>query len=297
MRVQCRIKIKVSTSPGESGSGRLKTDRQTLKKKIESLGYRFDPVGMGSGSYYLCSIVEDENSEKIELVREAILSEGYKEVRTAIIPKADRRSSFNFGRLREYSKSDLDQSEYLCLGPSSSAARMADWANTTSEGYVLTVNQRLKNKSDFGWLDVIIVPYVSDSGKNQLECGDLLGLQCKPAIFDKPEKASKQLYELTSAITMPPCLLPIQNGNGEVVPENWNEGERIWDDGGYVPPILKFRREEANCLGPFDIARTRELIGSRSQHYRHQYIVSQRFRKTVEAMRVRTVDFLPVELI
>jgi hypothetical protein len=294
MRVQCRIRIEISAAPGESGSGWLKTNSQSLRRKIESLGYIFEPMGMGS--YYLCTIVEDENSKKIELVREAILSEGYKEIRNAIIPKADRRSSFNFGHIREFSKSDLDQAEYLYLRVGLSAARIADWAYTSCDGYVLTVNRRLKSKSDFGWLDIITVPYVSENGKNQLECKDLVGLHCKPAIFDIPEKAPKQLYELSSTITMPPCLLPVQNGAGEVVAENWNEGERIWDEGGYLPPILKFRRVEVTCLGAFDIAKSRELIGSRSQHYRHQYIVSQRFREIVDAMKVRTVGFIPVEL-
>lgn len=270
------------------------TDSETLRNQVEALGYRVEP--MAEGKYHLCKITEDEASERIETLRDSMIREGFKEVKTAIIPKANRRSLFAFRRLRKFTKRDLDRAEYLRLNVKG-LNRIADFARTSAERYVLRTSDRLKNNLDFGWLDIVIVPYVSEKGRKQLEVESFEGIRFVPAIFDEPENAAKQLYELTSTLTMPQCLLPIQNNDGDVVGDDDAEGARIWDDAGYVQPILKYRREEVEAMGVFDIAKTREQIGNLPQHYRHQYIVSQRFRKHLEAMKVRSVDFVPVELV
>ena len=96
---------------------------------------------------------------------------------------------------------------------------------------------------------------------------------------------------------MPPCLVPIQNGFGEVVQDESHGLGQYYDDAGYVQPILKFRKSEVEALGTFDYARTAERVGGMPQHYRHQYIVSQRFRKFLEAKKAHTFDFVPVELV
>ncbi len=161
----------------------------------------------------------------------------------------------------------------------------------------MKANNRLKNGLDFEWVDVVIVPYVSEEGREQLKGGNFEGIHFDPAIFDQPEKAVKQLYQLTSTLTMPPSLLPIQNLDGDVVTEHGNEVARFWDDAGYVQPILKYCRDEVKAMGAFDIAMTREQIGYLPQHFSHQYIVSQRFRQHLEAMKVRATEFVPVELV
>lgn len=292
--VSCKLNIEFSPKPGENRGGWVCANSQSLRMACEELGYSAKP--MSQGEYHLCEIDEEEGSDKLDAVRDVLIRAGLKEVKSTIIPKPNRRDSFAFRCIRKFSKRDLDQAEFLRLNVMG-LSKIADFSQTTAEGYVLKANKRLKNNLVFGWLDIIIVPYVSEKGREQMERESFTGIHFKPAIFDEPEKAVKHLYELTSTQTMPPCLLPIKNDDGEIVAEDWKYGARIWDDGGYVLPILKYHREKVETMGAFDIAKTRELTGHNPRHYRYQYIVSQRFRQHLEAMKVRSVDFVPVELV
>jgi hypothetical protein len=260
------------------------------------MGYAFERHGTTEYAEWYCQIIEKAGSPEWENVRNAILETGLRECEVTTIPRDERKTCFAFAFERKFSKRDIDGAKYLRLNVKG-LQRIADWKETASDGYVLKTNKRLKNNLDFGWLDIVIVPYVSEKGREQLEAKSFSGIRFVPAIFDEPEKAAKQLYELTSTQTMPQCLLPIQNNNGDVVGNDDAEGARIWDDAGYVQPILKYRREEVEAMGAFDIAKTREKTGNLPQHYRHQYIVSQAFRQHLEAMKVRSVDFVPVELV
>lgn len=292
--VDCELNIELTPDPGDNLCGWLKTDDQGLRPEISSLGYEWTP--MGRGEYHMCKICEPEGSESIEKVRQLILQAGFSECHTTVIPKTLRRTHFAFRHMRKFTKKDLDLAEYLRLNVKGSQ-RIADRKEKTETGFVLKANGRLKNKLDFGWLDVIIIPYVSEKGRAELEGKNFEGIEFEPAIFDQPEKVAKQLYQLTSNLTMPPCLVPIKNSDGEVVKDESKEVALGWDDAGYVQPVLKYRREEVEAMGAFDIAKTREQTGNLPQHYRHQYIVSQRFRQQLEAMKVRSVDFVPVELV
>lgn len=296
--VTCELEIESSTSLNGNSTGRVITNSERLKKKIEDLGYTLVPMALGT--YHLCTIVESEGSNKMEAVRDAVLSEGFNEVKTSIIPKADRRSCFAFKYWRKFTKQDIKQAEYLCLKIKVNKEIIADYAHTSPEGYVLKVSNRLRSKLDIGWLDIVLALYVSEMGREQLQGGNFTGIHFEPAIYDQPEKYKeiKQLYQLTSTLTMPSCLLPILNKDGEIVDEHWKEGgTRAWNDGGYIQPILKYRREEVAAMGAFDIAKTRETTGFNPRLYRHQYIVSQRFREYLEELKVRTVEFVPVELV
>ncbi len=70
----------------------------------------------------------------------------------------------------------------------------------------------------------------------------------------------------------------------------------MWDDAGRVQPILRYNRAEIEKVGEFDFAKTRELIGGMKKHYRHHYVVSQRFRKAILDGKYRWIDFVPVEI-
>lgn len=294
--VDATLSISVGDADNLSIRGHLKTHNDGIKIQLERLGYQFETYGSKDNEYFLCKVAAKEGSSELNRVRSVLIDAGIRESARTVIPKKDREGQFAFKYIRNFNRNDLDQAEYLRLNVMGHQ-RIADWRETAAEGYVLKANKRLENNLDFGWLDIIIVPYVSENGRKRMEKEGFLGVRFEPAVFDEPKRASKQLFELTSVLTMPPCLLPIQNDDGDLVAEDWKLGARIWDDAGYVQPILKYRRKEVEAMGAFDIAKTRETTGNLPQHYRHQYIVSQRFRQHLEAMKVRSVDFVPVELV
>lgn len=72
---------------------------------------------------------------------------------------------------------------------------------------------------------------------------------------------------------------------------------RDWYDGGYRPPEMTFRRGEVEALGQFDVALTREVVGSFPRWYRPEVIVTQRFRQVLRKMKNADVGFNPVHLV
>ncbi len=294
--VDATLSISIGDANNLSIRGFFKTHNDAIKTQLEKLGHEFELCGSKDNEYYSCKISGKEDSSQLNNVRSVLLDAGVKEATRTIIPKDDRKDHFAFKYIRNFTKRDLDRSEYLRMNVKG-IQRIAVWKDTISKGFVLKSSPSLKNSLDFGWLDIVIVPYVSEKGREQFELERFEGIHFEPAIFDQPEKATKQLYQLTSTLTMPTCLLPRQDNDGEDVHEGLEVGARIWDDSGYVQPILKYLREEVETLGSFDIAKTWEQIGNLPQHYHHQYIVSQRFRHHLEARGARSVEFVPVALV
>lgn len=288
------LNIEFTASPGENIFGWLMTSSSKLRSEIESFGYDLQP--MRRGEYDLCKIREPEGSKRTEAVRAAVLSAGYIECDRTIIPRGQRRTHFAFKKVRTFSKEDIENAPLLLLGVKG-LQRIADWKETTKAGYVLKAGSRLKNNLSFGWLDIVMVPYVSAEGKGELATAGLDAIDFEPAVFDLPEKAAKKLYRLTSNIKLPRSLTRVRNLSGETMPLEDRENGHYWDDGGYVPPVLKYRFEDIKALPRFDIALTCEQIGARLELYRQYCIVSQSLRKQLEKMKVRTVEFIPVDLV
>ena len=296
MKAQSCFRITYGEKNGRSIASNLRIESQSLKVAMEDSGYVFDTLGLGENKYYSCLIEEPEGSEKLELLISLLKANGLQRCHHMILPRVLCKTHFVVRYIRRFTKKDLDTAEYLRINVKGSQC-IADWQETTEEGYKLQRNTRLKNALDFGWLDHIAVPYVSDAGRRQLESESLSGVLFKSALFDEPEKVSKKLFELTSSVIMPSCLLSIQNSYGDIVDNHYKEGERIWNDKGYTQPILKYNRSEVETMGAFDIAKTKEFIGGGKSHYKHQYIISQKFRQSLEKMKVKGVEYVPVELV
>ena len=265
-----------------------------LLKRISELGYALEP--RGREEYYAVKVREAADSVKVQEIRKLLNSAGLVEyTKHTIFPKDLRISHYAFKFIRKFTKSEIDSAQYLRMNING-LGYIASHADTTADGYVLRVDKKQKNTLAIGWLSPIITPFASDTGRAELEKHHFKGLEFFPAIFDKPEKVTKPLWMLTSSITLPPCLLPVQNQRGEIVDPNTEEGERIWDDAGRVLPVLRYDRGQIQAIGEFDIAKTRELIGGMRRHYRHHYVVSQRFRKAIIDGKHRWIDFVPVEV-
>ena len=201
-------------------------------------------------------------------------------------------------RPRHYEKKEYDQFEFVCLRPDK-LAWIAEFAENRDGVHVLKANARLENKLVFGNVEGTRVFYASVEGREFLDHQNLIGIAWEPVVFDHPEKAAKKLFQLRSSITMPKCLTPIVDDRYidiTTLPESEVQG-RNWDNGGYLPAEMSFRRSEVEALSPFDVALTREVIGGFPRWYRHDVIVSQRFRQVLLKIKNTSVGFNPVHLV
>lgn len=201
-------------------------------------------------------------------------------------------------RIRHYEKKEYDLFEFLSLKPFK-LAWIAEFAENRNGVHVLKANARLKNKLIFGNVEGTRVFYASVEGREYLDHQNLIGISWDPVVFDRPEIAAKKLFQLRSSIMMPKCLTPIVDDRYidiTTLPESEVQG-RNWDNGGYLPAEMSFRRSEVEALGPFDVALTQEVIGGFPRWYRHDVIVSQRFRQVLLKMKNTSVGFNPVHLV
>jgi hypothetical protein len=209
----------------------------------------------------------------------------------------DRVPGFRPSRIRTYEKKEYDTFEFLCLRPAGipNIALLAENRNGT---HVLCADERLKKKLTFASEEVTNVFYASEEGRGFLDAQELVGLCWEPAVFDRPEKAARMLYRLQSSIILPPALTRIvdvreRDLTGVPLAECL---DRDWDTGGYRPPEIHYRRKDFEALGHFDVALTREMVGSMPDRYRQDVIVSQRFRKVLMKLKNTSVGYNPVHL-
>ncbi len=294
MNVEARLVIEFYCRPDSSLPpnirGYLHTNDPSLKSDLESLGYQFTEVGTNVERWLRTKIEVPEDSDQYRAVRILLSDHGWKESSTNVILVDHRRSHFGFDLKRQITKEQLDQSELLLVIPAD-LTKIANWCATDNRGYVLAADARLKNRMTLGWVRTIIVPYASEEGREQLRSGHLDGLDFIPARFDRPDKVTKPLYQISSRVTLPKCRLSLQDHLGQV-----SVCGGSWSDGGYSPPILRYIRKDVDALRPFDIALTLEKMGGLPTHHRHNLIVSQRFRRHLANLKIRGFGYIPVVL-
>jgi hypothetical protein len=296
MTLTCEIRIDSEETKNPNLRGSTHNIPETTVHRIADLGFELQECGCQGKSWFSCHVQDDSESPRIQEVRDLLVGSGLTEyTEHSVIPEKLRHSHFAFRQIRKFAKSEIDSAQYLRMNISG-LGYIASHADTTEDGYILRVDKKQKSSLKIGWLDVVITPFASDAGRGELEQCGFNGLEFVPAIFDKPEKVTKPLWMMTSSITLPHCLLPVQNHRGEIVDPTTEESGRMWDDAGRVQPILRYNRTEIEKVGEFDFAKTRELIGGMKKHYRHHYVVSQRFRKAILDGKHRWIDFVPVEI-
>ena len=163
------------------------------------------------------------------------------------------------------------------------------------EGWRVMARKGLSKSRHMGSLYSIRALILSSELKGKLEESDLKGLNFIPLRYDMPEKAPRQLWQFGHKVKMPVCLLPRLTQSGDDFHENDMDGA-IWDENGYRPEELRFRRREVEAMGAFDMATTREKIGEHRGFHRSEIIVTQRFRKVLDDMKINAVDYIPVRL-
>lgn len=296
MELSCEIHLDSEVTPNQNILGSVHNLDIAILEEIAALGFDLEPRGSGDRSYFACKATRSPNSEPIQQIRQILNSTGLVEhTEHTIIPEEFRSTHYAFKYVRKFEKADLDQSEYLRLGVGA-VGYIASWAATHGDDVVVRVDGKQKSKIAVGCLEPILVPYASEDGRKELLEHDFHGLAFEPAVFDMPDKVKKPLYRMISSLTLPPCLVQLQNRDGHRPTTNKECGQ-YWDDGGYLPPVLKFRRDAVGDLGDFDFAATREEVGSFPKFYRPEFVVSQRFRQAIIAGNHKWIGFAPVKLI
>lgn len=296
MELLCEINLDSEVTPNQNIRGWVHNLTVSALEEIAALGFDLEPRGTGVRSYTACKVAAAPESDQIQQIRAILSAIGLLEhTKHTIIPVDLRSTHYAFKYVRNFDKADLDQAEYLRLGVGG-VGYIASRADTIGDDFVVRVDGKQKSKIGVGCLEPVLVPYASEDGRAELDAHAFRGLVFKPAVFDTPDKVKKPLFRMVSSVTLPPCLLPLQNRDGQR-PNDARECGQYWDDGGHVPPILKFSGDDLRNLGDFDFATTREVVGEFPKFYRPEYIVSQRFRQAIIAGKHRWIGFTPVEIL
>lgn len=266
--------------------------------RIVDLGF-VDRMQVGSGnSGGRVKIETDVDDPRLTTVFDILSSHGYRPSKRAQTTVAGREHEFAVIRRRTYNENEIAAAPLLMLRPRFCDDVMANYyGGDDDQGWIAKADKRLeKEKLEIGHFDSFEAILLGAALHDQLLSADLAGLDFIPVRYDHPERAARQLWQFGHKVKMPVCLLPRQG----VDRLDYVEGERngsYWDDGGCVPPELRFRRSEVEAMGHFDVARTREKIGFHGGHYRSEVIVSQRFREVLEKAEIKTIHYVPVRLI
>jgi hypothetical protein len=235
----------------------------------------------------------------------------------------NRATQFPVRRLREYSPEEIAGAELLRIlrkttrneaemgvlaYPSSaayppgldreqSAKITMEGIGNDDDGWRLRGTQTVHKNRQWGRCSHLDAFLLGPTLKSDLEAAGLHGLSLQPVRYDHPEKTDRQLWMFGHGTKMPPGLLPrLDQGYAEIGDRNDVHGA-LWDEGGYYPEELRFRRVDVEKMEPFDVATTREKVGANHYWMQSEVIVTQRFRHTLAALQIRDVHYTPVRLV
>ena len=233
-----------------------------------------------------------EGNPHLEKILELLADAGWKPYLGEYVPKELRSTQFWVRRFRHHEKRDRDECEYLQVHDWSRGEAIFEFDSVRDGHYCGQVKgAKWKARYERTSLHCHSSPFfVNTEIKRALEAENLKGIAFKPVFFDKPEKARGEYWQLTSTITMPPCLLPVLT-----IPSTPNP-VLCYDDGGHFPQELVFDHAAVREIEPFDIALTRENLCPLPNAWPYEFIVSQRFRQAIHKLKMSSVDLVPVRL-
>jgi hypothetical protein len=233
-----------------------------------------------------------EGDPSLEKILSLLRTVGWKPYFGEDVPDELRATHFAVSRFRCYEKGDKDKCDYLRLSRWSLGEDLFDFDSVRDGLYYGNVKgARWKARYGHAYNQHLPSPcFVNGDLKQALEAENLKGMAFKPVLFDKPEKASGEFWQMTSTVTMPPCLLPVLT-----IPSTPRPVMR-YDDGGHSPQELVFEEAAVRKIEPFDVALTREYLYPEPGAWAYLFVVSQRFRQVARKLKLSTVDFVPVRL-
>ncbi len=233
-----------------------------------------------------------EGDPNLVQILDLLVEAGWKPHFGEDLPQSLASTHFWVSRTRHYGRGEKDKCDYLRLSRWGLGEDLFD-SNCMRDGlYCANVKgARWKARYGSGYNQHLPSAYfVNGDFKRALEAENLVGLTFKPVLFDKPEKARGEFWQMTSTVTMPPCLLPVLTLPGTPRPV------MRYDDGGHSPQELVFEEAAVRKIEPFDVALTREYLYPEPGAWAYLFVVSQRFRQVAHKLKLSTVDFVPVRL-
>lgn len=279
-------------------------------RAVEAMGFK-DVYGTGR----VIEVRAPEDDSRIAEIFSILARFGFFPCKRAAAPVATNQTEFCVRKCRVYSPEEVADAELLRLrskphfqmarenyprgGHEMEPEAWRKWCyeclGNDDEGWRVMARKGLSKRRHLGGLYTFAAVILSSELKAKLEKSDLKGLNFIPVRYDKSEKAPRQFWQFGHKMKMPTCLLPRLTQWGEEWKENHLDGA-IWDENGYKPEELRFNRTEVEAMGEFDVATTREKIGEHRGFYRSEIIVTQRFRKVLNEMKINAVDYIPVRL-
>ncbi|MBL9152128.1 MAG: hypothetical protein JNK37_06575 [Verrucomicrobiales bacterium] len=206
------------------------------------------------------------------------------------VPVELRGSHFKVRIVRDYDEVDLDEAMLLRVSRWGDFEGVIGFKQRSGDrwmGWTNGVGDELK-----GWNE--LCRYVDGANnffahtklKNLFE-ERLQGIRFFPLLWDDPQAAQGEYWEIDTPHAMPPCLIPVVQ----------KDDLKDYEEGPYDPPELAWRRREVEAMGTFDLAWTREVVGRERPNYgRHYLIVTQKFRRLCRELEL-PVDFIPTRLV
>lgn len=282
----------------QRSSGRyLFIDSRTVIEQLENIGFeevRKIPKGSRGRRIAVSIPADDARWQQILNILKAHGMTWYPHYSV----ESKQTDKFVFWRYRAYTREEICASELLRI--TGATKPFADFrTDETGDGFLVEVNRRLNNQRDFGTSYYDTTVLMSERLKLHLEADKLVATNFKPVCYDKPLKPdTKRLWQFESTVRMPACLTLRQADDGSFVTQFGppKVGGYYWDDAGYIPAELAFKREDVGKLPLFDIAMTQEFVGQ-SYASSREIIVTQRFREAMEKHGVKTAEWAPVRLV
>ena len=193
-----------------------------------------------------------------------------------------------------YSPSDLDKAELLSV---CSDTHIADLARHPTAGTVsVEGNAKLKAPKSIG--QIFAFPNalaVNAETKDILGSADLKGIGFSPVSVVGRRPYHKDIWMIEPEIILPPSPIPLKNPSGEAFDGDFSTGCH------YRQPFPNiehsYLKHTIESFDPFDVAGTYELIGNYPGGIFRYIVVSQKFRRTINASKIRGLRYTPVRLL
>jgi hypothetical protein len=203
----------------------------------------------------------------------------------------DRKKIMIDGK-RSFSKIDIDQAEIYWCCPKKRTASSCVYDD--AGGCIIEV-KNLKKQSIGG--GVLFELLVSGDLKIEMERQDFMNMEFREVVITgrRSKGNERSIWQVWSRAFMPAMINTIVDEDGSAAGEVCKSGWYFNDI--FFPTIVWYRRSELASLPLFDVAMTREYMGTGSlRRYRQPYVIcSKKFREWCLVMKL-SLDFYPVSL-
>lgn len=191
-----------------------------------------------------------------------------------------------------YSPSDLDNAKLLSVSSDTHIADLAPTAGTVS----VKGNSKLKAPKSIGQ----IYPFsnalaVNTDTKDLLRSADLKGIGFSSVSIVGRRANHKDIWMIEPERILPPSPMSLKNPFGEPFDGDFSTGCQYRQP---FPNIeLSYLKHTIESADPFDVAGTYERIGNYPGGVFRHIVVSQKFRRMINASKIRGLRYTPVRLL